>query len=121
VQGRRGGILRYQKLLQLRIVGLQETAPLAGDLDAAGDEVGLDRADEAVALGAGDAAGLFEFVQRLVKGAFVPGRQLEAAHQFHGFKRHVIPPAQQFQNIFFHHGFSLRRIRLAFLVACLSR
>ena len=65
-------------------------------------EVGLARLDVAVALAAGDAAGLLECAKRVLQFLLTIRRQTEESEQFRDIGRDVIPPAKKFQNLIFH-------------------
>jgi hypothetical protein len=102
VQGGAGGVCGDGDFFEGGVVGLEVAVALAGDLDAAGDEIGLERSDIAIGLGAGDAAGLFQGVEGAEEGALVLGGDAESARQFGGLEGDVVPLGQEVQDILFH-------------------
>ena len=89
-------------LAEPRVVGQQEAASLAGDLDASGDEVGLQRKDVAVALDAGDLTPALELLELAPQALGLPGRQAQGLQELSRVGRCIPAASKQPQNSLLH-------------------
>ena len=98
IHGGAGIAVRDDDLFEIAVIGLEKAFAAAVDAEAAGDKIGFQRADEAVAFDAGDLAGLFQLLQGGLQIGLVLGGKVQIPEEFREIGRGVIFLPQQLQD-----------------------